>query len=269
MSNQAETYSQLREPPAIERALTNYLTNWHPVEWRSRIAPHHSAEGNLHLGEIFLGLSAIETDSRVIARKIRSARLDRSDSLHEFLIVWQAEESEHGRIFEALARKYGVDAKPTGRTSIGVLNSTFLPLAGTLMPATMRAAYCAQGSLQEFVALQTYLHIAELVEDPPVRMIIRDIARQESRHMKFYLTCANEYLAGSRLIQHLVRKTLEHRWSPPGVDLLGDREFRRIAAPLVNDERYRRRLLDMDAFAGRLPGMGDMGLMARWLSTSS
>src|SRR5689334_12968966 len=92
---------------ALDRLLSQYLKNWGPVSWRDELNEFHPCP-DISLGRALLALSAIETDSRVIYRKLHIANLDRRRAIQSFNISWLAEEAEHGRALQCLAMKLGV-----------------------------------------------------------------------------------------------------------------------------------------------------------------
>ncbi|HEY9392309.1 MAG TPA: acyl-ACP desaturase [Mycobacteriales bacterium] len=249
---------------SIESALRQYCRSWGPVRWRSDVEGIDVRPDPV-LATALLLLAAIETDSRIIARKIRAGRVDADPYLHEFLIIWQAEESEHGRALHHLALRHGaVDPQPT-RSRLGPADIVGVKAMAHSLPRSLRSTYCTLGAIQEFVALKTYLAVARVAHDPGTGTVLRKIAAQESRHMKFYLTAAHHLLDGHPLRQRVVRTLLSALWAPPGVDLLGERRFVRAFGFLLADQAYVDQVVGVDAFLGRLPGMGGMDLMRRWL----
>ena len=249
---------------SVESALRQYSRSWGPVDWRSDIEGT-GVPPDPGLATALLLLAAIETDSRIIARKIRAGRVDNDPYLHEFLIIWQAEESEHGRALHHLARRHGaVDPQPA-RSRLRPGEVVGIKLMAHTLPLSLRSTYCTLGAIQEFVALKTYLAVARAAHDPGTVAVLRKIAAQESRHMKFYLTAAQHLLDGHPMRQRVVRTLLSTLWAPPGVDLLGEGHFLRAFGFLLDNQTYVDEVVGVDSFLGRLPGMGGMELMRRWL----
>src|SRR5487761_86156 len=143
---------------ALSELLSQYLANWGPVSWRQELADARFTD-DPDLGRAILSLSAIETDSRVIYRKLHIAKLDRRQVIHEFNISWLAEEAEHGRALKCLAAKLGVHETPPDRSARTSIRSTVswpsLAVARVLGSA-LEATYLTLGATQEFVALTTY-----------------------------------------------------------------------------------------------------------------
>jgi hypothetical protein len=240
---------------ALSELLSQYLANWGPVSWRQELADAKLAD-DLELGRAILSLSAIETDSRVIYRKIHIANLDRRQVIQEFNISWLAEEAEHGRALKCLAGKLGVHEAPPDRSAHISLRSAFswpsLAVARALGSA-LEATYLTLGATQEFVALTTYRKAADLIGDPNAALVLRRIAAQEGRHMHFYRKAALVFL-DEPWNAHVASQLIAHLWRPPGVDLLGITAWLRAFTPLLVHEDYRARLLRMDQLVQQLPG---------------
>ena len=251
---------------ALSQLLTQYLTGWGPVPWRQELAqakPPHDPD----LGRAMLSLSAIETDSRVIYRKLHIANLDRREAIHAFNISWLAEEAEHGRALRCLAAKLGVVDVPPERSARFSMRATAAwpsLAASRLLGPALEATYLTLGALQEFVALTTYRKAADLVGDPNAALVLRRIAAQEGRHMHFYRGAAVLFL-NDPWNAHVAGLLIGRLWRPPGVDLLGLSAWLRAFGPLLAHDDYRSRLLHMDQLLAQLPGFDGQQLMSTFL----
>lgn len=250
---------------SIAAALDQYCRAWGPIDWRAQVATDLDVQPDDELAMALLSLAAIETDSRIIARKVRAGRVDDDQYLHEFLIIWQAEESEHGRALDHLARQYGATGTQSARFRLRARELIAIKVTSRLLPMSVRSAYCTLGAVQEYVAMKTYQAVARTAGHSGVGRVLRTIAAQESRHMKFYLTAAQLLLDGHPIRQRLVRAMLQARWAPPGVDLLGEQKFVQAFGFLLKEQSYVDDVVGVDSFAGRIPGMGGMNLMRSWL----
>jgi hypothetical protein len=251
---------------ALSELLSQYLANWGPVSWRQELADARLTD-DPDLGRAILSLSAIETDSRVIYRKLHIAKLDRRQVIHEFNISWLAEEAEHGRALKCLAAKLGVhETSPdrSARTSIRSTVSWPSLAVARVLGSAMEATYLTLGATQEFVALTTYRKAAELMGDQNAALVLRRIAAQEGRHMHFYRGAALVFLDEPRNA-YLASQLIGHLWRPPGVDLLGITAWLHAFGPLLADEDYRSRLLRMDQLLQQLPGFQGCHLMEGFL----
>jgi rubrerythrin len=215
-------------------------------------------------------LGLIESDSVVMRRKLAATRADRSNPIKQFNVLWLAEEAEHGRALEASAEKLGVLAsKPYSRPKLRDPRSfttwPTLYLSGFLIPH-LEAAYCTLGSMQEYIALTTYRRIGEKVGDPALDELLKSIARQEARHMRFYREAAKILLEPSAA-KWVTTTLISHLWRPPGVDLLGWDRWLDIFRPLLQDEVYVRQLSTVDDLFGRLTGKDTARPMGRFLNS--
>jgi rubrerythrin len=251
---------------ALAELLNQYLASWGPISWRQELL-NAKLENDPDLGRAVLSLSAIETDSRMIYRKLHLANLDRRKVIREFNISWLAEEAEHGRALEYLAGRLGVPQIPPDRSARANLRAAIawpsLASARMLGPA-LEATYLTLGTMQEFVALTTYRKVADLINDPAAAVVLRRIAAQEGRHMHFYRKGALLFLdvpwracVASQLIGRL--------WRPPGVDLLGITAWLQAFGPLLDHEDYRLRLLYLDTLLPQMPGFEGFRLMENFL----
>jgi rubrerythrin len=255
--------SAITDTAGLEAALDSYVRRWAPVQWRGDLESV-VVDANPAMGLMLAYLGAIETDSRMIARKVRLARVDADEVLHEFLIVWQAEESEHGRLLAGLAKLYGTQ-ETARRTRLTLAEWVIARLCGLLVPKSFRALYCTLGSIQEFMALRTYQHVARHCGNATVAGVLRSIAVQESRHMRFYSEGARHYLSGHPMRQRFVRCVLRRFWAPPGQDLLGKDRYAQIFGPLISQWDFYEEARSVETVYTRLPGMRPLGILDRWM----
>jgi hypothetical protein len=254
---------------SLSQILESYLKSWGPVQWRHveelQLGPHPE------LGTMLFGLALIEADSLVIRKKLATSRADRRQALLDFITVWLAEEAEHSRALGSLARSCGITAISYEKRSI-----TRDPRAAIAWPALMAAsllpglsaAYCTLGTAQELVALTTYNYLAKEIPDQSAAAVLRAIARQEGRHMRFYRRSAEVLLADSPAAQRATSVLLGRLWRPPGMDLLGPRSYHDIFRPILTDPRYCGQLLEVDQVLQRLPGLNGISVMAPFLTRS-
>ena len=222
----------------------------------------------MEYGECFLALSLIEADSKVQRRKIAATRGDALRPLQDFITVWLAEESEHGRALDYMARARGV-------TSLGEVHfrsptrdlRAFIewPIlyASSALEGTC-AVYTTLGAMQELIAIATYRFLAREIQGP-VADVMKAIARQESRHMRFYRNAAELFLEISPKAQRLTRYMIDRYWMPPGRDLLGPGTFERLFSPMLADDEFNEAFVRADKVAAALPGMTGVSPAQRYL----
>jgi len=146
-----------------------------------------------------------------------------------------AEEGEHSRALRHLARSYGtsdldIDARRWSRDVRAFFTWPSLYI-GRSIPG-LQAAYCTLGAMQELVALATYNHLAHLCADSSAASMLRAIAKQESRHMRFYRKAAEILLSASQAAQRATRILIGNLWRPPGMDLIGRGCYEDIFGPI-------------------------------------
>lgn len=253
----------------IDALFDSYARSWGPISWRE-VCGKITARRDLEHGQMLCALSMIETDSAVMRRKLAATRADRSNPIKQFNVLWLAEEAEHGRALSAAAERLGVhlrtpEKRPMFRDVRSVTTWPALYVSGALIPH-LDAAYCTLGSLQEYIALTTYRHIANRVGDAALDGLLRQIARQEGRHMRFYTEAAKVLLAEPSA-RWVTVALINRLWRPPGVDLLGSARWLKVFGPLFDDSEYVSKLLRVDEILGELAS-AEVHPMSRFIETA-
>jgi len=249
---------------AMQEALEQYLSASGLLEWRSAVAAADRICVPRDVGTALAYLSGIETDSRIIRKKLAIAGIDKDPVFQDFLITWMAEEAEHGRALAAIAMKAGAPALPPGRSRFKLWEVAAFAAMGAAVPQVIQASYCVIGAAAEFIALSTYAEIARCCGDETVKTVLLRISRQESRHMRFYRNVAFALL-GDKKTAERARKLVRVAWRPPGVDLVGPGEHQGVFGFLLGRSAFREKLVKVDQIIDALPGMGEMNLMKHWL----
>jgi hypothetical protein len=118
------------------------------------------------------------------------------------------------------------------------------------------------GAVNEWTTQAAYARLAQRADHPVLTELTRRIARQEGRHIDFYVAEARRRLAASPAAQRVVRWALRRLWRPVGSGIMPEREtdfvIRHLyggpeAAPFV--ERIDRRI-------DSLPGQSGLGLIS-------
>lgn len=249
--------------------LDQFVRSWGPVDW-SALRNHNPLPQNPALGRMILALALIEGDSQVIRRKLATTQADRNDVLLEFIAIWLAEEGEHSRALRHMASLLGTttvdfDSRCVWRDLRAFVTQPAL-YAARLIPG-LSATYCAVGTIQEHIALTTYNHLGTMIEDSECRTVFKRLAIQECRHMRFYRHAAEIFLADSRSAQVSTAVLIKQLWRPAGMDFLGSRVFEDTFAPLLSQRNYTNALASVDDVISRLPGLGNVRVMSRWLNS--
>lgn len=224
-------------------------------------------------GRLLAALADIEDDSRFMQKKLRDMGALREISLIDFNNQWLCEENEHATALRALARKRGVEADPIehgyGARDPRAIWAVLAYRIGSLNSEAITASYLAHGAVQEYIALSAYVLLAESAPTQNERDILRGIARQEGRHMKFYRTGALSIMSnGRKSTRSFVRWVFEKYWIPPGIELLGRSNWLRLFSPLLITDEARERLAGADRILQLFPGLEDIHVMGDFLSNN-
>jgi hypothetical protein len=254
---------------AFEDLFARYSRQWGPVEWSRMADPAFEFEcADRRFAGAFQKLSVIEGDSMYQARKVRRAGFGGWSGIADFLVLWQAEENEHSRLLRHVADRLGApgEVEPEHRLRDELLvPMTFVATVAARTIPDLVGTYGALGAAQEHVACVTYRYLASQIETGELRRVLRDIARQESRHLRFYRGVADHALTASRGAKRLARSLLVRYWRPPGIDVLGEKGFAETFGVLLDSEDYRTRLLGMDRMLDGVPGLDGLRLMENFL----
>ena len=260
---------KVRYEATLVRALEAMVPRWGPVLWRPLLEDFRPSP-DPHMAAMFSALADVEEVSFYMQVLIRRVGLTRLAPVREFNALWLAEESEHARAMTEVAQRYGAKEHPRMRhtRSYRLLHSlspsTWIAATG-LLPQVTLALYLAMGTLQEYVALSTYRILADMIGDPPVAEILRRIAQQEGRHMRFYRTGAIAVLEDDPVARRAVRHVVHTSWRPPGVDLFGLEGWVHTFRPLLSFPGAQARYLRMDDLAADLPGLQGVRAAERFL----
>lgn|SRR6266550_8092846 len=165
--------------------------------------------------------------------KLRRTGADRIPVIGQVNALWLAEESQHARVLAAVAGKYGdtpdhLSHGVFSRDRRSILTAPGLRVA-SIYPRGILAAYLTLGSMQEYVALTTYNALATHGLPATVTALLRQISRQEDRHVRFYRMGAEAVLSGDSRTQWFTRTLIDRFWPA------GDRLVR--PSRLVRDPR--------------------------------
>jgi len=255
----------------IEVELNRYVRGWGPIRWRDELAGV-TLPKNPQLAAVFRALADIEADAFYMRTKLRYAGAMRVNVVDQFTSIWLAEESEHARALACISDKLGGADAVRGH---GLLYRDKRSLASTIAlvgarsyPVGVLALYLTLGALQEYIALTTYNYLADIINDGNVSLVLKQIARQEGRHMRFYSTGANIMLRDSPINQALFHAIMKKYWRPPGVDLLGKSNWVKVFDVLLRDENLRRRYLHLDEIYCSFEGQERGYLMGAYLESA-
>jgi len=113
------------------------------------------------------------------------------------------------------------------------------------------------------------LRRAEVAGHPTLRELLRRIMRQEGGHIDFYASEAARRLAGSPKAQRLTRFAMAHWWRPVGSGVMPKREVGFLVDYLFGSDNGREALERIDRRVDRLPGLGNLHLLQRAVTSRS
>lgn len=263
---------------AVERQLQAevdvFLRRWGSTQWRSELqGVRPIADGPVL--RLVRAVAAIEDDAFYIQVKLRHAGILRSPAIQQFNAVWLAEETDHGRAFEALAQRLS-----DGEPSELVRHNTFArdPRAAIAIPV-MRllsrhrtaalATYLVRGAMVEHVAIAGYgalLRQLRSEREDAGAEIVRQILVQEGRHLRFFSRGAKAVLEPSPSTARLVRRVVDASWRPPGVDLYGARRWKELFTPVLSEREAFDDLMAIDKKMDAIYGHDGSQTVQRYLS---
>jgi tRNA isopentenyl-2-thiomethyl-A-37 hydroxylase MiaE len=182
----------------------------------------------------------------------------------EFLVGWAYEELHHA----AAIRKY---LEENGRISfapqkrIGSTVSKMALLVLQVFRVSPVGLHMILGAINEWTARESYLLLSNKTKNPSLAALLRDIARQESRHADFYEGLAAERLAGSWTSRKLARYVAKNHWRPVGTRLSGLNRSNDVLKFLYDSEDGFERAREVDRKMAKMPGLDDTAIFSSYL----
>jgi hypothetical protein len=184
-----------------------------------------------------------------------------------FLTMWAYEEYWHG---EAIGKVLTAHGERAGRERVSKVRSrvggrfggigTMIASAATKHVVTVSLAW---GAVNEWTTQAGYVRLAARAEHPALTALVRRIAKQEGRHIDFYVSEATERLEQSTAAQKVTRFALAHRWAPVGSSIMPTTETDHLIRHLFAGEEGLTMARRIDRRVDRLPGLAGLGLIER------
>lgn len=189
----------------FQEHLEDFLRDWGPVQWRTQAAAIPPAD-RPDLALLLHGLSGIEDDAFYMQKKLRHSGAARMQSIKHFNSVWLVEEAEHARALAALSERFGGGAVARGKHSTFKRDKRSILAVPSLSVSSLygrgiTAAYMTLGVLVEYIAITTYNAIPKVFPCEPMADVLRQMSRQEGRHLRFYRSGATALLQDDRTAQ--------------------------------------------------------------------
>jgi hypothetical protein len=185
-----------------------------------------------------------------------------------FLSCWAYEEMWHG---EALAAVLAAHGRPAGEARVGALRrrlggrDRIRPLVSVLGSALVGerivALHMTWGAVNEWTTQAGYLRLAQRAKHPVLTELTKRIARQEGRHIDFYVSEARRRLEASPGARRVVRWALRYLWRPVGSGIMATADTDFLVAHLFGDDDGVAFTERIDRRIDGLPGLDGLGLV--------
>ncbi len=118
------------------------------------------------------------------------------------------------------------------------------------------------GAANEWTTQAAYSRLAQCADHPVLTELTRRIARQEGRHIDFYVAEARRRLAASPAAQRVVRWALRRLWRPVGSGIMPEPETDFVIRHLYGGSEAAPFVARIDRRIDGLPGQSGLGLIA-------
>ncbi len=183
-----------------------------------------------------------------------------------FLAMWSFEEYWHG---EAIAKVLARHDEANGRQRIAATRrrvgrqrlTTLAMMIGSAITDHTTTVALTWGAVNEWTTQAGYVQLARRADHPVLSELLRRIAKQEGRHIDFYVSQASSRLATSAGARRLTRFALKHGWRPVGSGVMPATETRYLIAHLFGGDDGATMAERIDRRLARLPGLERLGLV--------
>jgi Fatty acid desaturase len=190
-----------------------------------------------------------------------------------FLAMWSFEEYWHG---EAIAKVLARHDEVHGRERIAATRrrvgrerlKTLSMMLGSAITDHVVAVALVWGAVNEWTTQAGYVQLAKRSGHPVLAELLGRIAKQEGRHIDFYVSQASRRLDESPMARRLTRLTLRHRWRPVGAGVMPAVETDYLIGHLFGGDDGASLALRIDRRVGRLPGLHALALVTAARSAS-
>lgn len=179
-----------------------------------------------------------------------------------FMTFWNREEFWHGEALAAVLKEHDIiveyDELKANRLKLG-WRDFFDPikqgLLGKIVGKDFIAVHMSWGAANEYSAVTAYKRMADIETDPVLSELLRRIAKQETRHVAFYVSQARERLTTSKRAQRLTRRLLTQFWAPVGSSINETEETAFVFKQIMSGPDGRKAAQQLDKNISGLPGM--------------
>jgi hypothetical protein len=217
-------------------------------------------------------MADVEYHTVCYTRDLLTTPSHKEGDVSTFMTMWNREEFWHGEalaaILEERGEKVDYDQLRANRLKLGwrdKLDPVKQGLLGKFVGSDFVAVHMSWGAANEYSAVAAYKRMAALEKDPVLAELLVRIARQESRHVAFYVSQARERLLKSKKAQKLTRFLLQKVWAPVGSSIMELDDVKFVFGQLMSGEEGRKAAEKLDANISNLPGMSGLTIFQKAL----
>jgi hypothetical protein len=213
----------------------------------------------------------VEHHTSCYLRNLLNTRAHHDPEVTTFLTLWSFEELWHG---EAIAQVLAAHGEAAGAPRIRSMRerlgwrlsaSPIVWMGFSAVTKHFLAVHMTFGVINEWTTQAGYARLRARAQHPVLDELLARVMRQEGRHIDYYRTRACELLGASPAARRTTRRTLRALWSPVGTKVMSEGETRHLIGTLFAGDDGRKMAARIDRRIDGLPGLGDLGLMARAL----
>jgi len=217
-------------------------------------------------------MADVEYHTVCYTRDLLTTPSHKEGDVSTFMTMWNREEFWHGEALAAILEVHGekvdYDQLRANRLKLGwrdKLDPVKQGLLGKFVGSDFVAVHMSWGAANEYSAVSAYKRMAALEKDPVLAELLVRIARQESRHVAFYVSQARERLLKSKKAQKLTRFLLQKVWAPVGSSIMELDDVKFVFGQLMSGEEGRKAAEKLDANISNLPGMTGLTIFQKAL----
>lgn len=185
-----------------------------------------------------------------------------------FMTTWNREEYFHGAALADILGLHGItvdyDATKAMRLKVGWkdrLDPIKQSLLGQVVGKDFIAVHMTWGMANERSAAAGYRRLAALNPHPALAPLLKRIAQQETRHIAFYTTQAQQRLEASGKARKFTRMALSRFWAPVGSGVMEESEVKHMMKHLFSGEDGLREIRKIDSQIAEMPGLSGLTIM--------
>ncbi|RKR76263.1 ferritin-like domain-containing protein [Frondihabitans australicus] len=214
----------------------------------------------------------VEYHTVCYTRDLLTTPSHKEGDISTFMTMWNREEFWHGEALGAVLDVHGItvdyDALRASRLKLGWrdrLDPIKQSMLGKIVGSDFVAVHMSWGAANEWSAVSAYKRMADLETDPVLGELLRRIAKQETRHVAFYVSQARERLLKSTRAQKLTRLLLSKFWAPVGSSISEREDVQFVFNQIMSGPEGRKEIQKLDANIAGLPGMKGLRIFEKAL----